>query len=553
MIFTNSYNIELTGTNFGLLNQYPASVYKYGYFFNDLFLNPNVTYGETLSTNGFLDFYTTSSEISSISGLLVWLDAQDATFLRTRNSAVTSIRDKSTYSNIFSCISGISDELLNVSTACVSAIWPLTGSSLQSKRCVRIAKNNSFFNDKFKVNLNKPFSLYFIWKDNNLINYSIPFSLMTEYNTLTSEILAINQYVTNDLLPEQLQWGLRNVQSGMRIPSVSGAFFEPNLFNWNYNGTDFLNITSLSLDINNLQYDINRNIILSGAPVLTGSNVGYLTGGNNNDFFFGEMLVFDRILNWAEHVKLVNTLYNKWNLYTLFTDNLTASSYISGGMLNNFSYEDYSVLTSTYEIPTQGCVTRITVGLKNFDSSVSKISKVLYEHNNKLVEIPATFTNNVTSFDIRLEKDETDFIIIPDNEKQLSTYAIGLSVFRYDSTINKLVLSGNIARCSIIDAYSNTSLIDSQILDNPKKILLVTENKTDALLQNNVLDVTLPLQALSGGEIEPLFNKEAQGELDEIILLSDLLEDEDQAVEEFKTPGIIPVPAPRINPIRPGG
>lgn len=550
MIFTNSYSIELTGTNFGPLNQYPTSVYKNGYFFNDLFLNPNITYNETLSTNGFLDFYTTNSQISSISGLLVWLDSQDASVLRTRNNAVTSIRDKSTFSNIFSCIS---DQFLNISTSCLSAIWPLTGSSLPSKRCIRMVKDTSFFNDKFKVNTSRPFSLYFVWKDNNSVNYTIPFSLMTEYNSLTSEILAKNQYITNVLVPEQLQWGLREVQSGIRVPSVSGAFFEPNLFNWAYDGTDFQNISSLSLDINNLQYGINRNIILSGAPVLTGSNVGYLTDGNNNDFFFGEMLVFNRVLNWDEHAKLINTLYNKWNLYTLFTDNLTAASYISGGVLDNTSYEDFSVLTSKYDIPTQGCVTKITINLKNFDTTASKISKVLYEYNNNFIEIPSTFTNNITSFDINLERDEADFIVIPDNDKQLSTYTIGLSVFRYDSTINKLILSGNVTKCSIIDTYSNTYLLDSQILDNPKKVLLVTENKSNALLLNNVLDVTLPVQALSGGEVEPLINREIVDELDEIILLDDLLEDEDQVEDEFKVPGIIPVPSPRINPIRPGG
>lgn len=550
MIYTQEYNLNLTGTNFGLLSAFPRSEYIDGYFFNDLFLSSNITYSNELSTNSFLDFLT-NSEVANLSGLILWLDVQDSSTLSTSGKAITAIRDKSTNNYLFSCLGGSNF----ISNSALSAFWPiyslpLSSTYLTPKRCVRITKNSAFFNDKFAFSANSPFSIYYIWKDLNSTNYSIPFAIKTIYDSVTGELVAINQYTPNILIPEQITWGLRETSFGIRVSSVSGKFFEENIFNFTYDSTSFLDISSKSLSINNIPLVITDNIILTGSATLSGTSIGYLSG-NNNDFLFGEILVFNRLLSKEEDINLNNYLFNKWNMFNYFTSNVSITAELSGGQLSNNSYEDYSVLTSNIQIPIQSCVTRLTVNLESFDQSASKINKVVYEYNRELTEVTSTYTDNVTSLDITLETPTTDFILMPDNDRQISTYFIYLSVYRYDSTINKLILSGNIAKCSLLDFNSNTKLLDSQIVDNPKEVLLVLEDKNQFATFTNILNVSLPIQALSGGDVEPLVNKEVVDVEERVILIDDLLEDEAPRETRFRTPGIPPTPSPRINPIRP--
>lgn len=552
MIYSQEYSLNLTGTNFGPLGDYPKTKYLDGYFFNDLFLNTNITFSNQLSTDGFLDFYT-DAFIAGLSGLILWLDVQDTSKLSTSGRSITAIRDKSTNNYLFSCLGSPN----TISTSAVSAFWPiyslpLSSTFLKPKRCVRITKNSAFFNDKIAINADAPFSIYFVWNDFNTVNYSIPFSIKTLYSTNTGEIVAINQYEPNINIPEELTWGLRNTSFGIRVSSLSGKFFEENVFNWTNDGTDFTAFSSKQISINRDFLNITDNIILTGTPTLSGTSIGYLSG-NNNDFYFGEILIFNRILTEKENSGLLNYLFNKWNMYNLLTDTFSVTGELSGGDLNNTSYEDYSILTSNFSIPIQSCVTKLIINLENFDQSASKINKVQYLYNDNLIEIPSTFTSRITSVEIGLQNSLQEFILVPGEDKQISTYFIYMSVYRYDSTVNKLILSGNIAKCSLLDYNSNTVLLDSQIVDNSKEVLLVLEDRSKSTVFTSILNVTIPLQALTGGDVEGLINKEVVDLEENIILIDDLLDDgEDNNRRLLRVPGIPPTPAPKINPIRPG-
>jgi len=556
MIFNSENIFTLSGTNFGLLSTYEKARYFDGYFFNDIYLNTDISYSRELSTFTLLDFYT-NAEILNLSGLKLWLDAQDTSTWKTSSIsttalAITGISDKSTNSFYFTCFrnpTAISNEAL-------SAYWPryslpLSSSSLPGRPCIKMNLYSIFNNPDFKIDINSPFSIYFVWRDLNTFNYSVPFSIKTVYNTVTSEIAAINQYQTNYLYPEQLLWGLRDFDFGIRVPNLSGLFFKENLLNWRYDGSEFSSISSKSLLVNNLSVVITDNIILSSEPIniLSGTNIGYYQN-NYNDFYFGEMLIFNRILNDRENILLLNYLYNKWNLYDLMTDNVTITANLSAGFLTNTAYEDFSVLTSRISLPIQSCINKLTINLESFDQTVSKISKVQYIHNDNFIEIPSTFTIILTDVQIDLSQKRTDFILVPDKDKQVSTYYVYLSVYRYDSTVNKFILSGNLTKCSITDYYNNTVLVDAQVLDNSKEVLLVSENRDKSTIFTNTINVTVPVQALTGGEVQELVNNEVVQEDEGLILLADLLEEE-QVKETFKLPGLVPTPAPRINPIKP--
>lgn len=531
MIHFNSYNISLSGTNFGLLSGLPTVNYLDSYLLTDLFGNTTINYTNTSFSNSFFE-PTNSTSISSISGIILWVDSQDSNNVITENNAISALVDKSTSNHVF----------LSAGSVTQIVTWPITGTKYSNKNCILFDKNSLFFNDRtFNLNLTGDFSIYLVWKDNNTsFGNTIPFGLYTTSNFLTSELILKNNYYSE----KQGEWGVRFYDGGFRVENFNGLLSSENITLWEYVDSGVIAASSNTIFVDNSSVPVLSGIYFIDKDfILSGSGIGYY-GDNNNKFLFGEMIVFDRKLSNFEKTFVYNYFSDKWN-FNLYRDNLIFSNELTGGPLSNFSYEDYSLLTSIVTIPIQSCVTMLTIDLSNFDVSKSKINKVVYSINDKETTLTSKIVDNTLIFD----DVKFSFIVVPSNNKTIETYYMYLSVFRHDSTINKLIVSGDLIKCGIRDFYKNSKLLDSQIGDDSKEVLLVSENTDDNAVFLNKLNIGIPAQSLSGGEVEPLINSDYI-EDEDIIFLLDLISDE-VVTEKFSKPFFVPVPAPRTNPIRP--
>lgn len=530
MIHFNTYNINLTGTNFGPLSSLPEVDYLDSYLLADLFGNSTIMYTGTANGNGFYQLSNTSS-VSSISGIVLWVDCQDIKSTITTNNIVSAFIDKSDSKHIF----------LSAGTTTRLVTWPITGTGYSNKNCVEFNKDSLFFNNKsFSLNLTGDFSIFLVWKDNNTsFGNTIPFGLYTYSNTLTSELIIKNNYYTE----KQGEWGVRLYDGGFRVDSFNGLLSTENVTLWEYIHTDIIATSGNNITIDTTNIPVTGSYFIDNDITLSGSGLGYFRG-NDNNFLLGEILLFDRKLSISEKTYIYNYFSSRWNL-NLYQENLLYTIQLTGGPLNNFSYEDYSLLTSVINIPIQSCVTKMVIDLSNFDISKSKINKIAYSFNNTETTITSKIVDNTIVFN----DNKFSFLIVPSENKTIETYYLYLSVYRYDSTINKLILSGDLLKCGIRDLYKNTKLLDAQILDNSKELLLVSENNEDKNVFLNKLNVNIPIQSLSGGEVEPLINVDFVDN-EEVIFLLDLIAD-NIVKEKFTKPFFIPVPAPRTNPIRP--
>ena len=449
MTYFNTHNINLTGTSFGILSSYPTVSYLDSYLLTDLFGSSTIMFTKTANSNSFYESTDTAS-VSSVSGIILWIDSQNSNYTITENNIISAFKDKSNSNHIF----------LSAGAVTRLVTWPITGTQFSNKACASFKKNSLFSNKSFALNLTGDFSIFLVWKDNNTsFGNTIPFGLYTYSNTLTSELIIKNNYYAE----KQGEWGVRFYDGGFRIDNFNGLLSAENVTLWEYvyTGTIATSSNNILIDTTNIPvtglYFIDNNVTLSG------SGLGYY-GENENDFLLGEMIMFDRKLSNIEKTYIYNYFSNRWNL-NLYQENLVYMSELTGGPFRNFSYEDFSILTSVISIPIQSCITKIVIDLANFDVSKSKISKIAYSFNNTETTVTSKIVDNTLVFN----DNSFSFLVVPSKNKTIETYYLYLSVYRYDSTINKLILSGDLLKCGIRDLYKNTKLLDSQILDNSKE------------------------------------------------------------------------------------
>ena len=427
--------------------------------------------------------------------------------------------------------------------------WPVTCFDYTNKNGVLFTKNRALFNNDFYLDLSQPHTMYMVWKDLNIYNNTIPFGFNTVYNELTGELILKRDYNYLDTpgLP-QGSLGIRGSEVGYRIETFNDLLSTNNITLWEKTTADFLSSGNI-FSINNNYINLSSYFNTSDDTVLGGSKMGYLSGNNENNFILSEVIIFDKILNGEEKGLVSNYLSNKY-CFPYYFENLVYTTELSGGPMANISYEDYSVLTSIITLPVQSCVTLLTISLSSFEMSKSKINKVVYDCGDVYGSLDARYAEASGKRFLQFNKDNTlQFYVVPSDEKTFQSYFVYLSVFRNDTTVNKIILSGTLLKCGIMDLYNKNKFVDSQIIDNPKDLLLVTENLNRNLLYISKLNVEVPVPSLSGGEEQPLINVDYSGIEDDIILLSDLIED--TVVEKFRRPFFVPVPAPRSNPIRP--
>jgi hypothetical protein len=429
-------------------------------------------------------------------------------------------------------------------------IWPLATSYTSYISGVRINNSSYLANSAFYFNFYEPFTIFLVWKNDNVLKNSTPFNLVTIYNSLCTDLI----YSVNQSFSSHAIFGVRGENAGWSVSELS-TFYTPEITKFThtsaYNEINVL--SSYTFSINNSSIQLANNYGADLSKLLLFNTIGYNLPDTNN-FIFGELLLFNRILNEIEHIKLYNYLSQKWN-FNNFIDYYTPVTEVTGGPFSRYSYEDYSTSTSQFNLPIQACVTNLTLSFSSFDESVSLINQIIYEYKgftqtvSTSVKISAVTEDTfVTTNDY---SNQIHITLEPDEELQLSNYQINLSVVRFDTTINKIILNGSILKCAVNDLYSDTHLLDSQLMDETSKIVLILEDKQAKQLYLNSLDTTILNVHMTGGDVQMLKNNEVEVEEENIVSLADLLNDAPVIVGGSKLPPIIPFAPPNINPIRP--
>lgn len=429
-------------------------------------------------------------------------------------------------------------------------MWPATCFDYTNKTGLHFTRDKALFNNDFYINLSDVYTMYMVWKDSNLYSFTIPFGFYSKYNELSGEFIFRKDYdsFVQESLPEGAL-GIRGTEIGHRIETFFDLLCTNNITLWEKTTAEFLSGGS-NLYINNSSIDLTSAYPIPIDTVLGGSKIGYLSGSNDNNFVLCEILMFNKLLNKEEKGLVGNYISNKY-CFPYYFENLVYTVELTGGPMSNYSYEDFSILTSIITLPIQSCITLLTISLSSFETTKSNISKVVYSCGDLYGSLDGAFNTDLSGrTSVSFNKNSTlQFYVVPSNTQTIQSYFVYLSVFRNDTSINKIILSGSLLKCGVLDLYSKNKFVDSQILDDSKELLLVTENLNRNMLYLNKISVDIPTPSLTGGEVEPLVNIDFGDTEEDILLLSELLED--RVEEKFRRPFFVPVPAPRTNPIRP--
>jgi hypothetical protein len=241
------------------------------------------------------------------------------------------------------------------------------------------------------------------------------------------------------------------------------------------------------------------------------------------------------------------------------------SSEASGGPIYNYTYDDFSRLTSVVNIGNFFCLPTLVFSFSSYDESVSPINKIAYSFKDEHYTIlPSLSETTSTTFPIltgppviiklnRLISPKLKtFTLSPEPGKNfVTTETLYLSVFKLDNTINKFIINFDLYQCGVLDVYSSTNIINSQILDDANLVLLTMEDGATKRVMNSIIRTDIPFYLLTGGDVVSLGAEEEGPRVvfefestptDEIFLAEQIRQ---QALPE------IPIPPPKINPIVP--
>jgi len=239
---------------------------------------------------------------------------------------------------------------------------------------------------------------------------------------------------------------------------------------------------------------------------------------------------------------------------SLTADILTTFNYISGGPISNYTYEDFSKLNSNIFMGIYFCTPTVYISLSSYDESVSPISKIIFDVSGNIStlysQISTQTISAVENFVIIPPKNNLIEINLSPGEKYSTLAKSGLSVFKFDGTINTFTLYFSVLHCGILDLYQDAYILNSQILDKSNLVLLTVEDNNSKRVFNSILDTNIPFFLLSGGDNVSLGEFEEQPE--EVFELetasSVFLASE---IRQVELP-VVPTPKPKINPITPG-
>jgi hypothetical protein len=566
----NSFNYLVSGTEFGLLNLYQKANFYDGFLFSDFKGNANITYSNEVSGGTLINEF--GVEDIPTNNIIFWLDASDSsTVTMTNTGGIMSIDDiggnldSSNNPKVFKPTSNINPVL--------TAYWPIFDNGLLTdnveistnihaissnlKTCFLFTQNAFLQCSGFFINFNNPFTIFMVWYDKNTSFKTIPFSLKTEVNGLTTEFIAHNDYLSEP----HLKWGTRGTGSldpaelpiGFKVTPLSSIslFNIPNITKFNSPG--IVNYEDYVLGVDNTRVIPDGPYFHSYYINTQYSSIGYVDDENNNNFYFGEMIVFEGNMSKTMEDNIFNYLAKKWFMYGLTRQNAEFSNSYSlcGGKFDNTYYEDISLKESFFNIPIQACTTKLTLILSAFDETVSDIKEVecVYRDQHYKIETPLN-VSTLSAENLKLNR-KIDILLNPEGKNHRSTYSIFLSVYKYDTTINKITLSGEILKCGILDMYYDNYLLDTQLGSNSNNVYILNEDRKNKQLYINTLDTDVPDQILSGGDIKLLQNDELIKEAEITLTLAELLGIVKESKYIYTRPVISPIANPNINPVLP--
>lgn len=255
----------------------------------------------------------------------------------------------------------------------------------------------------------------------------------------------------------------------------------------------------------------------------------------------------------------------------------TFATEVSGGPISNYSYLDYSSLKSQINIGNFFCNPTLVLYFSAYEESVSVISKIIYDYKHNVgvltpsissVKTPIT---SLTTIEIApgefFQKEITNIVNLflytsPKNQiitinpipsfNYITADTIYLSVIKFDNTVNEFELNFNIVHCGILDIYSESNILNSQVLNSTDTILLTMEDKKTKRVYNSMLRTDIPFYLLTGGDVVELAEDETEPDAIFEFESSDPGRDVFLAGEiRQKTLPAAPTPPPKINPITP--
>lgn len=183
---------------------------------------------------------------------------------------------------------------------------------------------------------------------------------------------------------------------------------------------------------------------------------------------------------------------------------ITYSASVIGGPLYEICYQDFcykQIILTPIEIY---CITTVNFILTALDESVSEIIKIIYDFGDgsEIIYRDFNFANpNAVSPKYNI----ISHVYYP-QDKVLTTFNPTISVVFNDCCINTYTTTICSFRCSILDVYENTYLLDSVQSKDSFNIILTLEDQDRRQVFGNLLDLNEPLPVLSGlpGEIIPI-------------------------------------------------
>jgi len=237
----------------------------------------------------------------------------------------------------------------------------------------------------------------------------------------------------------------------------------------------------------------------------------------------------------------------------------------SGGPISNYTYDDFSRLTSVINLGNFFCLPTLVFSFSSYDESVSPINKITYrfkeqQHTlspsfsgiDKIIFSASTDSSTIVKLNKLTPPKQKTFTLTPTpGENFTTTETLFLSVFKIDNTVNKFIINFNLYQCGVLDVYNNTNIINSQILEDANLILLTMEDKNTKRVMNSIIRTDIPFYLLTGGDIislpddedEPRVVFEFESTPTEEIFLAEQIRQ--QSLPE------VPVPPPKLNPIVP--
>ena len=186
------------------------------------------------------------------------------------------------------------------------------------------------------------------------------------------------------------------------------------------------------------------------------------------------------------------------------TSTITYNASVIGGPLFEICYQDFCYKQIALTPIETYCVTTINFVLTALDESVSDIIKIIYDFGDgsEVIYNDFDFANPEA---LSPKYNIVSHTYYP-QDKALTTFYPSVSVVFNDCCINTYTAMICAFRCSILDVYENTYLLDSTQSKDSFNIILTLEDQLRRQIFGNLLDLNEPLPVLSGlpGELIPI-------------------------------------------------